>query len=49
LEGAFTRSISSKVHYLQGRGIPVHPRTLLAYRNLAGIQNFTTAERGDAA
>jgi len=34
LSGAFTRSISSKVHYLQGRGIPVHPRTLLAYHNL---------------
>ncbi|WP_344983246.1 bis(5'-nucleosyl)-tetraphosphatase (symmetrical) YqeK, partial [Deinococcus rubellus] len=34
LEGALALAISSKVHYLQARGIPVHPRTLDAYRGL---------------
>lgn len=34
LEGALALAISSKVHYLQARGIPVHPRTLEAYRGL---------------
>jgi predicted HD superfamily hydrolase involved in NAD metabolism len=34
LEGALAQAISSKVHYLQARGIPVHPRTLDAYRGL---------------
>ena len=34
LEGALAQAISSKVRYLQARGIPVHPRTLAAYRGL---------------
>ncbi|AZI43008.1 HD domain-containing protein [Deinococcus psychrotolerans] len=34
LEGALALAISSKVHYLQARGIPVHPRTLSAYQGL---------------
>ena len=34
LEGALTQAISSKVQYLQARGIPVHPRTLAAYQGL---------------
>ena len=34
LEGALAQAISSKVHYLRARGIPVHPRTLEAYRGL---------------
>lgn len=34
LAAAFREAITSKVRYLQGRGIPVHPRTLEAYENL---------------
>ncbi len=34
LDGALAQAISSKVHYLQSRGIPVHPRTLAAYQAL---------------
>ncbi|WP_366520369.1 bis(5'-nucleosyl)-tetraphosphatase (symmetrical) YqeK [Deinococcus sp.] len=34
LEGALAQAISSKVQYLRARGIPVHPRTLEAYRGL---------------
>lgn len=34
LDAALRRALSSKVHYLQGRGITVHPRTMLAYENL---------------
>lgn len=34
LEAALDRAIVSKVSYLQGRGIQVHPRTLLAYHAL---------------
>lgn len=34
LSAALNRAIVSKVTYLQGRDIPVHPRTLQAYRSL---------------
>ncbi|ABF44436.1 MULTISPECIES: bis(5'-nucleosyl)-tetraphosphatase (symmetrical) YqeK [Deinococcus] len=34
LNAALNRAIVSKVTYLQGRGIQVHPRTLLAYHAL---------------
>jgi predicted HD superfamily hydrolase involved in NAD metabolism len=34
LETAFALALARKVEYLQGRGIKVHPRTLLAYQNL---------------
>jgi predicted HD superfamily hydrolase involved in NAD metabolism len=34
LETAFALALARKVEYLQGRGIKVHPRTLLAYHNL---------------
>ncbi len=34
LNAALERAIVSKVTYLQGRGIPVHPRTLQAYHSL---------------
>lgn len=34
LNAALARAIGSKVTYLQGRGITVHPRTLQAYRSL---------------
>ncbi|RIH84748.1 bis(5'-nucleosyl)-tetraphosphatase (symmetrical) YqeK [Calidithermus roseus] len=32
---AYRRAVRSKVEYLQSKGIPVHPRTLEAYRELA--------------
>jgi predicted HD superfamily hydrolase involved in NAD metabolism len=35
LQGALQRAIVSKVTYLQGRGIEVHPRTLATYHSLA--------------
>jgi predicted HD superfamily hydrolase involved in NAD metabolism len=34
LRGALELAICSKVHYLQGRGISVHPRTMSVYRAL---------------
>lgn len=34
LDAALRRSVTSKVTYLQGKGIPVHPRTLAAYHDL---------------
>ena len=34
LGAALRRSVTSKVTYLQGKGIPVHPRTLAAYHDL---------------
>lgn len=34
LAGAYREAITSKVLYLRGRGIQVHPRTLEAYQNL---------------
>jgi HD superfamily phosphohydrolase YqeK len=34
LDAALNRALTSKVTYLQGRGITVHPRTMLAYHNL---------------
>lgn len=38
LNAALNRAIVSKVTYLQGRGIPVHPRTLRCYESLPGLQ-----------
>ncbi len=58
LNAALARAIWSKVHYLQGRGIHVHPRTMLAYEGLqrrgilprtAGLLVTPTLERSDAA
>lgn len=37
LEAALDRAIISKVTYLQGRGIRVHPRTLQAYHALPSV------------
>jgi predicted HD superfamily hydrolase involved in NAD metabolism len=34
---AYRRAVRSKVEYLQGKGIPVHPRTLEAYRELGAL------------
>lgn len=42
LQGALNRAIVSKVTYLQGRGIEVHPRTLATYHSLA-VQPLPTA------
>ncbi len=46
LGAALNRAIVSKVTYLQGRGITVHPRTLTAYRALepAGCAAVAPAE-----
>lgn len=38
LGAALNRAMVSKVTYLQGRGIPVHPRTLQAYQALPNIE-----------
>lgn len=35
-QAALARAITSKVVYLQGRGIPVHPRTLRVFEALGG-------------
>jgi predicted HD superfamily hydrolase involved in NAD metabolism len=37
LQGALQRAIVSKVTYLQGRGIEVHPRTLATYHSLHSL------------
>lgn len=37
LDAALRRSVTSKVTYLQGKGIPVHPRTLAAYHDLQAV------------
>lgn len=37
LNTALNRAIVSKVTYLQGRGIPVHPRTLESYHSLPEV------------
>ncbi|WP_167757949.1 bis(5'-nucleosyl)-tetraphosphatase (symmetrical) YqeK [Deinococcus fonticola] len=37
LNAALNRAIVSKVTYLQGRGIQVHPRTLQCYESLPGV------------
>ena len=37
LDAALRRSVTSKVTYLQGKGIPVHPRTLAAYHDLSAL------------
>ncbi|MFC4638065.1 bis(5'-nucleosyl)-tetraphosphatase (symmetrical) YqeK [Deinococcus hohokamensis] len=41
LTGALERAIVSKVTYLQGKGIQVHPRTLRAYHALPCVQQAT--------
>ncbi|MEW6420761.1 MAG: bis(5'-nucleosyl)-tetraphosphatase (symmetrical) YqeK [Deinococcota bacterium] len=43
LEAALDRAIVSKVTYLQGRGIQVHPRTLLAYHALPCVARAAVA------
>jgi len=42
LDAALERAIFSKVEYLQGRGICVHPRTLAVYQSLKFSSGFTT-------
>ena len=53
LEAALSRAIVSKVTYLQGRGIRVHPRTLRSYHALPCVacaaQDFTRPVRPEAA
>ncbi|WP_019587180.1 bis(5'-nucleosyl)-tetraphosphatase (symmetrical) YqeK [Deinococcus apachensis] len=43
LDAALSRAIISKVTYLQGRGIQVHPRTLRAYQALPCIGGTSAA------
>jgi predicted HD superfamily hydrolase involved in NAD metabolism len=48
LNAALNRAIVSKVTYLQGRGIQVHPRTLRAYHALPCVMQLAGAQRPGA-
>lgn len=49
LDAALSRAIISKVTYLQGRGIQVHPRTLLSYHALPCVGQAAATVRSGGA